>query len=319
MLLKRNDQLGKNVFRDLLVMSGEARVEEEIPPMDAMRIDLWYVPDELKRRAAPLGGLVAEISSQPAVLEIWSDAFDARDFEDAHYKRHGWIRVLESRDKRPWTTPMLWHVCAGKPSTVIEEFSLLPLTGGLSGCYEALGNGWRVRIVVISELPTNRETVLLRLLGSPRIRAQAIRDLQALPHDAWERRLAQPWLSRLFLDLPNPLTLDDRERTEFAMEDYRAWHAEYERNLKAQYRLELEPELKRTLEPELKRTLEPEIADKVLLRDRLHLFQCRLGRALSTAECDTLAARTRELGPERVGEFLLKSSDADLIAWLAGQ
>lgn len=70
MLHKRNDQLGKNVFRDILIMCGDARVEEEVPPMDAMRIDLWYVPDELQRRVAPLDGMLAVLAAEPAVLEI---------------------------------------------------------------------------------------------------------------------------------------------------------------------------------------------------------------------------------------------------------
>lgn len=118
---------------------------------------------------------------------------------------------------------------------------------------------------------------------------------------------AQLWLSRLFFELPGPSTFTDKERTEFVMEDYRVWHAEYERNLKAQFRLELEPEIKRALESEL--------ADK-LFRDRLHLFQCRLGRELTALERETLAARTREMGAERVGELVLKSSASQLIAWL---
>ena len=64
--------------------------------------------------------------------------------------------------------------------------------------------------------------------------------------------------------------------------------------------------------------LESELADK-LFRDRRHLFQCRLGRELTAQERETLAARAREMGADRVGELVLKSSASELIAWLGTQ
>ena len=163
---------------------------------------------------------------------------------------------------------------------------------------------------MIGELPNTRETLLLRLLGSARVRAQAIRELRALPDDAWEKQVAQPWLHRLFLELPDPLTLTQGEQTELAMDDYRAWHEEYERNRKAQFKLELEPLIKLEVEREI---------EAKLMRERTHLFERRLRRPLTAAERETLVARTREYGSDRVGEILVDLSVTDLSEWLAGQ
>jgi hypothetical protein len=46
--------------------------------------------------------------------------------------------------------------------------------------------------VVVKELPVTRDTLLLRLLGAGSVLKHAIAELQALPAEAPERRLALP-------------------------------------------------------------------------------------------------------------------------------
>jgi hypothetical protein len=72
----------------------------------------------------------------------------------------------------------------------------------------------RTRIVVIRELPRTRDTLLVRLMGAGATLERAIVDVQALPLDAPERRLALPILVRLRLEIPaDPAqqTTTDRE------------------------------------------------------------------------------------------------------------
>ena len=52
------------------------------------------------------------------------------------------------------------------------------------------------------------------------------------------------------------------------------------------------------------------------LRPLVHLFERRLGRALSAAERATLTERLRKQGPDRVGDVVLDLSPAELSAWL---
>jgi flagellar biosynthesis/type III secretory pathway protein FliH len=68
--------------------------------------------------------------------------------------------------------------------------------------------------VVVNELPVARDTLLVRLLGAGSVLKHAIAELQALPADAPERRLALPVLLRLRLTVPtDPVqqTSDDQE------------------------------------------------------------------------------------------------------------
>ena len=67
--------------------------------------------------------------------------------------------------------------------------------GGSGGIYESPLLQY-TRLVVVSELPVMRDTLLVRLLGAGSTLKQALAELQALPAEAPERRLALPVLLR---------------------------------------------------------------------------------------------------------------------------
>lgn len=79
----------------------------------------------------------------------------------------------------------------GRPETVLDAYRFAQARPGLY----TLAPGFAVRLVVLSELPRTRATVLLRL-GSERLRAAAIAEILQMPEDAWERRTAEPLLVR---------------------------------------------------------------------------------------------------------------------------
>ncbi len=73
------------------------------------------------------------------------------------------------------------------------------------GCYEASPEG-TLRLVVISQLPRARDTVVVRTLGRGRTFEEAMEDLDALPLDAPERTLVGPLLVSLRLQMQNDPT-----------------------------------------------------------------------------------------------------------------
>jgi hypothetical protein len=92
--------------------------------------------------------------------------------------------------------PFLWIIAAGRPATVIVGLDLRQASGFPPGVY--LGPEMlRVGLVVASELPRERSTVLVRLMAAGPLLPQAIRDLAALPGDACERTVAEPTLLNL--------------------------------------------------------------------------------------------------------------------------
>lgn len=87
------------------------------------------------------------------------------------------------------------------------------MTDGPGGIYES-PLLYCTRLVVVSELPVTRDTLLVRLLGAGAVLKQAIAELEALPSNALERRLALPVLLQLHLTVPaDPAqqTSDDQE------------------------------------------------------------------------------------------------------------
>src|SRR4051812_20232 len=183
----RLDQLGKNILRDFFVLVGAAETEVEVPAGDAQRIDIWHVPDPDLLRAHPEiePGLLRSMAAEPGMVEVFSSALDIAEFHECMRKRYQWHHTLELRAERRLPLPSACLVSAGRPDGVLRDFGFVEDAAGLGGLYAMPTRGWRVQIVAIAELPRVRGTLLLRLLGSARVRRTALQDLAALPEDAW--------------------------------------------------------------------------------------------------------------------------------------
>ncbi|XXX82425.1 hypothetical protein WMF30_27090 [Sorangium sp. So ce134] len=186
----RLDQLAKNILRDFFVLVGAAETEVEVPAGDAQRIDVWHVPDPALLRAHPEiePGLLRSMAAEAGMVEVFSAAPGAAELHSCMRKRYQWHHTLESRAERELQLPSAWIVTAGRPDGVLRDFGFVRDAAGPEGLDAGPAPGWRVHAVVIAELPRVRATLLLRLLGAPRVRRAALRDLAALPEDAWRTR-----------------------------------------------------------------------------------------------------------------------------------
>ncbi|HZF47608.1 MAG TPA: hypothetical protein VE093_03100 [Polyangiaceae bacterium] len=303
-----------------------------MPAGDAQRIDLWYVPSPELLEAHPEiePGLLRFMAAEPGMVEIWSAAPDTADFHECTRKHRQWHHTLELRAGRKIPLPSAWLVCAGRPDTLLRDFGfVLDVAAVASGVYRTEAPGWQVRIVVIPELPRVRSTVLLRLLGSARVRRMALQDLAALPEDAWERRLAFPWLVRLSFEVPAVLaaTLPAEER-DFIMET-QEW---FERFTAQKVEEGVQEALQKALQKALPKAVQealPKAVQKALpkavqeakeswqLETMARLCRRRLGRPLTETENAALANRIEQLGEDPVEEVVLSSSSDALGAWLA--
>jgi hypothetical protein len=309
MLRNRFDQFGKNILHDILRLRGEAQTEAEVPPGDAQRIDVWFVPEAARQRAGPrLTGALAALVEAPALIELWSECPQDKHFHACLRKRYAWHHTLEVRDKREWAMPPLWGISAGRPDGILDRFGFEPVPEGPAGSYRTAATGWQVRMIVVGELPRVRDTILLRLLGHRPVRRQAIADLKALAEDALERRVAQPWLVRLKLELeaadPTMLSADDKET---AM-DVQEWYEQFKRDLKHEWYEQFERDQAERFKAEGR--------TEGQLQTLIHQFERRLRRTLTLDERDRLAARVREQGAEHIGDIVLDSSPDELATWL---
>lgn len=124
--------------------------------------------------------------------------------------------------------PALVVIGPGSPGTVLDAYGCKPDSPGV---YHTVW-GLALRVVVISELPRTKETLLLRLLGRGRLFRQALADLAALPQDAWERSVATPLLVHFKLARDEHPTNEEDD----VSAEIRAWFEDYQRKLHSEGR-----------------------------------------------------------------------------------
>jgi hypothetical protein len=110
----------------------------------------------------------------------------------------------EAKPVPPFIKPFLWIISAGRPSSVLSLLGAVPAEGWPRGVYmspgkpiDAGGAGpvepggmLRVGIVVASDLPRDRSTILVRIMAGGAGLPTALADLAALSADAYERDVA---------------------------------------------------------------------------------------------------------------------------------
>jgi hypothetical protein len=205
------DRFGKQMVRDALEGRCSVETDAEVPA-DTRRIDLWVTPREAGASLPDYLGLLGRITSGSVTLEFFHNTPSGEELHVCLIK-HGEFRHFLSRRKTLPPVPIQWVISSGRPDAGINGLGFRPMTGWPCGIYESPPLQW-TRLVVVNELPVTRDTLLVRLLGTGSVLKQAIAELQALPVEAPERRLALPVLLRLRLAVPiDPAqqTSDDQE------------------------------------------------------------------------------------------------------------
>jgi hypothetical protein len=217
------DRLGKEMVRDSV--EGRCTVESDAEvTASTRRIDLWITPRDDSAPAPEEFGLLGRITSTSVTLEFFHNTPSGEELHGCLLK-YGEFRRLLSRRKTLPPIPRQWVISAGRPDTGIVGLGFHPMAGGMLGIYESPPLHYTL-LVVVSELPVLRDTLLVRLLGAGAVLKQAIVELQALPAEAPERRLALPVLVRLRLTVPNDpaeQTGDDQEFLMNTKDVYEAW------------------------------------------------------------------------------------------------
>ncbi|WP_437485794.1 hypothetical protein WME75_01855 [Sorangium sp. So ce1014] len=296
----RFDAFGKNVLRDTLARAGAADTAVEVIAASQI-IDVWFVPDPDRASVRAELGLLGELAAEPCQFEPFHDTPGPAELRGCVRKQLHWHHELERRAGAEVPFPRLCLLSSGRPATVLDAFRFEP-EPGRPGLYRA-APGWQVDLVVISELPRTRDTLLLRLLGARAVLRDAIRELTALPDDAWERSIALPWLVRLRFEThaePLARTEQDAEEEEIVTE-VQQWFEQLKQSIRDEARSE-------ALQEGLKEGQIQTLATQ---------FEKKLGRPLAEEERSVLAERFDRLGLSRLDDVRLELSADALAAWLA--
>lgn len=222
----RFDQFGKQMVRTALVTHGLIETDAEVPA-DTRRIDLWFTPGPMPASVPDDLGLLRRITAGPSTLEFFHCTPSGNELAACLIK-HGEFRHFLSLRNEPPPVPTQWVISAGRPASGIEGLWLRAMPDWPCGLYAGPPLLW-TRLVVVSELPVVRDTLLLRLLGAGQVLKHAIAELKALQAEAPERALALPILLRLRLDVPaDPVkqTSDDQEFLMHTQDIVETWRRE---------------------------------------------------------------------------------------------
>ena len=230
----RFDWLAKEVAQEALGPSGATFTHDEINS-ETLYADVCHLPDPARQAERDRLGLLGRLAADPCIIEVYSQAPSGEEFR-ACLAKHiaSWQDRAREHKKRSEQQPpqefvdsFLWIIAAGAPKSILAKlkFEPAPALDWPTGVYLFGADVLRVGIVVASELPRNDATTLLvRIMAAGPLLAQAVKEVAALPPDAYERVLVEPALLSfhhvLGQDSSKPI---DRDEQEFIMAMSKSW------------------------------------------------------------------------------------------------
>lgn len=228
----RFDQLAKQIGQKALGSFGTAVTQDAINP-ETQYADLRYEPDPARQAERERLGLLGRLAASACIIEAYSDAPNAEEFR-ACLTKHLTVWQQRVRDvrseskKRSEPQPQepavsfLWIIAAGAPTTILAKLRLERSADWPAGVYLFGDDVLRVGIVVASQLPRDRTTLLVRLMAAGALLAPAVKEVAALPPEAYERAVAEPILLQFQHMLGQSPTQDPNEQ-EFIMAMLKSW------------------------------------------------------------------------------------------------
>ena len=206
----RLDRLAKDVAQAGLTAMGKVVTDAEVPG-ESQHADVWYEPDPARASGRERLGMLGRLAATACTIEAYSDSPSADEVRACVQKHLGAWRSCVARD-RTAEAPFLWILSTGRPKAVLDGLRMEPMAGWPAGVY-AGPDLLRTVVVVLGELPRERSTLLIRLMGGRRVLREAIEELRQLPEDAPERAIALGPLLRFRAAIvdPGPATPEEEE------------------------------------------------------------------------------------------------------------
>ncbi len=218
------DHAAKALLQEALGSLGTARVQHEIAGSEPQWVDVWFEPAET---GMPGPGLRGAMARTRALFEAYRNPPGIEDI-------YACLRKQLALARGPTVAPILWVMSAGRPDGALAALAMRQREGWPSVVYAMTCEaGIPCFVVVLAELPEERGTLLLRLMGAGPTLRQAVRDARGLTEDAWEHPAAVAAITVLRSRLE---TLEPRDE-ELAMEineTYDQWKARVTREARDQ-------------------------------------------------------------------------------------
>jgi hypothetical protein len=197
------DDLAKTVGKDALSASGPTTIEHAIS-RSTQRADIRHDPDPERAAERARLGLLGRIAEVLCLIEVYGHVPDGREWRGCLIKHFAhWEasrrkartdnerRRVKGLDPEPFVKPMLWILAVSFSEPMLRKLTVRTRAGWPKGVHFHGDDLHRVGIVVASELPRDRSTLLVRTMVAGPLLADAIAELAVLPEDAIERGLVE--------------------------------------------------------------------------------------------------------------------------------
>lgn len=276
---------------------GSVVLEKTIAAPDERRFDLHFVPDPVgahELTVEPHMVLVRRMASRECVMELFASTPTVdvlRDCTSKHLDHHRANRrtARKNRASRP-TLTRLWVITPGRPEAAMRRFMLRRAPNWPAGFYRS-GSAFRLWLVVLSELPPGRDTLLLRLLGSARNRLVAAREIHDLPSTDPNRRPLLRVLSHVkFVLERDPATgsAEERELMSNLLAEFERYEADIFRRGVQQGEARGKATSVLSILAARGLAIPDEVRNRILSCDNVATLDAWLTRALTTSSADSL-------------------------------
>ncbi|TAE58838.1 MAG: DUF4351 domain-containing protein [Nostocales cyanobacterium] len=194
-------------------MQAPSRVAAEV-----REIDVLFSPFPQQHQSLTTLGLLGKMATKPAIFEPFRNPATKEEIIDCLLKSLEVRSALKRETNRQKTSiqnlefPQLWILTPTASTTILSGFGAVQKPDWVEGVH-FLPEYLQSVIVALHQLPSNPETLWLRILGRGNVQKQAIDELAALPPDHPLRKVTLELLYNLQqnLNINQSIESDDRE------------------------------------------------------------------------------------------------------------
>ena len=214
-----HDQFAKQYLEELLTLLGQVETSRDVAS-EVREIDVYFIPVIPPPKDPKILGLLGKMAATASIYEPFRNQPQRLEILDCQAKLNFVINQQKRKARRENTSysetewPFLWILCPSCSDRLIEGFGakLDPSDQWPTGIY-FLPEFQNTALVAINQLPIDRDTLWLRVLGKDRTQDQAILELETLPkgHPLREnlRELLTNWY--VIIQFRDNIDEDDRE------------------------------------------------------------------------------------------------------------
>jgi hypothetical protein len=182
-----HDDFVKEYLPELINNYGEAKSGENVNA-ERREIDIFFRPTKKIPTTPDTLGLLGKLAQTTVLFEVFRNPVENYQITECLAKLFD-VQLAIRREKRKSKErvslegePFLWILTPTLGEQKLEAFAAKSRSGWERGIYFC-PSGLHTGIVVIHQLPVNRETLWLRILGKGKVQENAIDELKALPKE----------------------------------------------------------------------------------------------------------------------------------------